>query len=227
MAKISTRVNAALANEVRVSNPLLSKGEPFYELDTGGFKVGNGEARYNDLDYAGIVREHYGPEGPQGEQGIQGNQGIQGIQGIQGETGVQGIQGETGPRGLPGEITEAELQAAIAAVVGSAPGALDTLDELAQALGDDPNFATTITNALAGKAALSHTHTAAQISDSTATGRALVTTASAAAARTTLAVPAFYAGLTPPTIWYGTYAEFNALPAATQNAVGFLAFIRS
>ncbi len=40
---------------------------------------------------------------------------------------------------------------AIAALVGSSPEALDTLNELAQALGNDPNFATTVTNALAGK----------------------------------------------------------------------------
>ena len=39
----------------------------------------------------------------------------------------------------------------VAALVNSAPGLLDTLDELAQALGDDPNFATTMTNALATK----------------------------------------------------------------------------
>jgi hypothetical protein len=40
---------------------------------------------------------------------------------------------------------------AIAALVNSAPGALDTLQELAQALGNDANFSTTVTNALAGK----------------------------------------------------------------------------
>ena len=40
---------------------------------------------------------------------------------------------------------------AIAALVNSAPGALDTLQELAQALGNDANFAATVTNALAGK----------------------------------------------------------------------------
>ncbi|QLW47337.1 phage tail protein [Enterobacter hormaechei] len=43
------------------------------------------------------------------------------------------------------------VQAAIAAFVDSSPGALDTLNELAKALGNDPNFATTMTNALAGK----------------------------------------------------------------------------
>ncbi|WP_247189575.1 phage tail protein [Escherichia coli] len=47
--------------------------------------------------------------------------------------------------------TTAFVKSAIAAMVGSAPAALDTLNELAAALGNDPNFATTITNALAGK----------------------------------------------------------------------------
>ncbi|EHW90503.1 bcv protein [Escherichia coli DEC10E] len=41
--------------------------------------------------------------------------------------------------------------AAIAALVDSSPDALNTLNELAAALGNDPNFATTMTNALAGK----------------------------------------------------------------------------
>ena len=39
----------------------------------------------------------------------------------------------------------------IASIVDSAPVTLDTLNELAAALGDDPNFATTVTNSLAGK----------------------------------------------------------------------------
>lgn len=45
------------------------------------------------------------------------------------------------------------VAAAVARLVDSSPGALDTLNELAKALGNDPNFATTIMNALAGKAA--------------------------------------------------------------------------
>lgn len=43
------------------------------------------------------------------------------------------------------------VQTAIAALVASAPGTLDTLKELAAALGNDPNFATTITNLIAEK----------------------------------------------------------------------------
>lgn len=41
-----------------------------------------------------------------------------------------------------------QVEAAIQKVIGSAPGVLDTLEEIAKALGDDPNFATTITNKL-------------------------------------------------------------------------------
>lgn len=89
--------------------------------------------------------------------------------------------------------TTAFVAAAIAALLNSAPGALDTLDELAAALGDDPNFATTVTNALAGKLAK-----ASNLSDLTdaaaartnlgagAVGAAVFQAATAAAIRTLL-----------------------------------------
>lgn len=51
------------------------------------------------------------------------------------------------------------VKSAIAALVASSPAALDTLNELAAALGNDPNFATTVTNALAGKQPLDSTLT--------------------------------------------------------------------
>lgn len=55
--------------------------------------------------------------------------------------------------------TTAFVKAAIAGLVGSSPAALDTLNELAEALGNDANFATTMTNALAGKQPLDSTLT--------------------------------------------------------------------
>ncbi|MGX5152717.1 phage tail protein [Enterobacter hormaechei] len=55
--------------------------------------------------------------------------------------------------------TTAFVKSALAALVGSSPAALDTLNELAAALGNDPNFATTMTNALAGKQPLDSTLT--------------------------------------------------------------------
>lgn len=51
------------------------------------------------------------------------------------------------------------VKSAIAALVASSPAALDTLNELAAALENDPNFATTVTNALAGKQPLDSTLT--------------------------------------------------------------------
>ncbi|EOK5788057.1 phage tail protein [Salmonella enterica subsp. enterica serovar Enteritidis] len=58
------------------------------------------------------------------------------------------------------QIANTEFVASsIAAIVDSAPAALDTLNELAAALGNDPNFATTMINALAGKQPLDNTLT--------------------------------------------------------------------
>ncbi len=69
--------------------------------------------------------------------------------------------------------TTAYVRTAVDNLVGAAPGALDTLDELAAALGDDANYATTITTALATKASTSHTH---GVADLTATGTPSSTT---------------------------------------------------
>lgn len=52
----------------------------------------------------------------------------------------------------PGDVTQADLDALEASILGAGvPAALDTLDELAAALGDDANFAATITTALANR----------------------------------------------------------------------------
>ncbi len=69
------------------------------------------------------------------------------------------------PTAAPGSNTTqlantAFVQAAIAALLNAAPAALDTLDELAAALGDDADFAATITTALAGKQGLAANLTA-------------------------------------------------------------------
>ena len=82
--------------------------------------------------------------------------------------------------------SNSEIQAAIAALVAASPAALDTLNELAAALGNDPNFATTIATQIGGKANTVHSHTAAQISDASALGRTILQAATAADARTAI-----------------------------------------
>lgn len=57
-------------------------------------------------------------------------------------------------RATLGAVTQADINTAITNLVASSPAALDTLNELAAALGDDPNFAATITATIALKATL-------------------------------------------------------------------------
>ena len=71
---------------------------------------------------------------------------------------VTSVNGYTGTVVLAasdvGAATSSDIDTAIANLVDTAPATLDTLNELAAALGDDPNFATTVTNSLATKAPL-------------------------------------------------------------------------
>ena len=71
---------------------------------------------------------------------------------------------------LNSKATPSDITTAINNLVASAPGALNTLDELAAALGDDANYAATITTALAGKAASSHSHTSSDLPANTVIG---------------------------------------------------------
>lgn len=50
-----------------------------------------------------------------------------------------------------GYVTQADIDASVSALVDSSPATLDTLNELAAALGDDANFSTTVTNSIATK----------------------------------------------------------------------------
>lgn len=117
-----------------------------------------------------------GPAGPPGAEGPPGDPGPPGPEGPQGPQGPEGTldaDEETNLPDLPaGTLTSADrpvyvdasddlpylgtfadlLTLASSSVVGDAPAGLDTLGELADAIGDDPAFSATVTAALAGKA---------------------------------------------------------------------------
>ena len=61
--------------------------------------------------------------------------------------------------------TEEQVKKLLSSLVNSAPETLDTLAELAQALGNDPNFATTISTLIGTKAPLIHKHVKEEITD--------------------------------------------------------------
>nr|WP_320141260.1 hypothetical protein [uncultured Cohaesibacter sp.] len=65
-------------------------------------------------------------------------------------TPTQGSQGIAGVV-VDAALMKASIDAAINALVGGAPGTLDQIHELADAIGDDPNFATTVANQIASK----------------------------------------------------------------------------
>jgi hypothetical protein len=70
-------------------------------------------------------------------------------------TGAQAIATVTGLQtALDSKATPADITTAINALINSAPSQLDTLNELAAALGNDANFASTVTAAIAAKATL-------------------------------------------------------------------------
>ncbi len=92
---------------------------------------------------------------------------------------------------LPGGgATEAYVDDAVAAattaIISGAPGALDTLDELAAAIADDPTFATTVTTALSGKQGSDADLTAIAALATASYGRSLLELVNAAAGRTAL-----------------------------------------
>lgn len=67
-------------------------------------------------------------------------------------TGEQAIGTITGlVDALAGKATPTDVAAALAGLVDSSPATLDTLNELAAALGDDPDFATTVSTALGNR----------------------------------------------------------------------------
>lgn len=128
-----------------------------------------------------------------------------------------------------GYATQTYVTTAIANLVDSAPAALDTLNELAAALGDDANFATTVTNALALKAplaspALTGTPTAPTAAADTNTTQIATTAYVVGQGYAKLSSPTFTGVPAAPTATSGTNTTQIATTAFVQTAIaGFQA----
>ena len=124
--------------------------------------------------------------------------------------------------------TTAFVTTAIAGVIDSAPGALDTLNELAAALGDDANFATTITNSIAAvQADVDQNEVDSDAAESALSGRldtleADPTTASAVALKADIASPALTGTPTAPTAAADTNTTQIATTAYVQTEMSDL-----
>jgi hypothetical protein len=131
------------------ANPTLSEGEVGFETDNNQFKIGDGVNQWADLAYfvnvdgLGDQLEDYVAVDEKGEPN--------GVATLDSSGQVPANQLGNATVDLSDYATEAYVDTAVSDLVASAPAALDTLNELAAALGDDANFATTVTTALGNK----------------------------------------------------------------------------
>jgi hypothetical protein len=146
-----------------LANPILAEGEIGFETDTNQFKLGDGVNRWDDLAY--FVNAD-GLSGSLDDYILLEEKGVAlGVATLDEEGQVPSEQLGNATVDLTGYATEEYVGDAISALVDSAPETLDTLNELAAALGDDENFATTVTDLIAGKADADHTHEMSDITD--------------------------------------------------------------
>ena len=124
---ITTRIanKYDLAQNWSANNPVLLAGEIGIELDSNTnsmkIKVGNGSTSWNNLPY------------------------------ITTEAIVDAVMSDTSTRPVQNKVAKEYIDASIANLVASAPGTLNTLNELANALGNDEAFAATVTTQIAAK----------------------------------------------------------------------------
>lgn len=142
---------------------------------------------------------------------------------VAGEIGLDGGGNVTMTVSVPGlaskadsanAVTPAQLEARIQKVIGAAPGVLDTLEEFATAMGNDPNFAATITTLLSGKADKATTYTI-----TAADGKFLLKTGKAADSSLLGGnSPAYYASAASVVSLEGSVADsFQQLATAFNN----------
>lgn len=187
---MQTRIKSATAYEVNQSNPILEAGEPFYELDSGALKIGDGQTRYNDLKYTGVMivdgqlklsgevaTWETLPTAPVAREGdlylVKFDERVYAFVGgawqakgtgvqIRGPQGVQGLQGIQGIQGVKGDKGDTGSQGT-QGVKGDTGLKGDKGDK-----GDPGDVSTTDPRLSDARTPLTHTHTEAQVTGLTA-----------------------------------------------------------
>lgn len=129
------------ASQWTIADPVLAAGEIGVESDTAKFKIGDGINTWSTLDYfsatpdlTGYATEAYADQ-------------------AEADAISTAASDATTKANTAESNANSYTDTAISNLVDSAPGTLDTLNELAAALNDDANFSATITNSIASKQA--------------------------------------------------------------------------
>jgi hypothetical protein len=220
------------------SNPILRAGEIGIETDTNKMKIGTGSAAWNSISvYANITPSGLDALLANKQDVISGvsNTEIGYLDGVTSAIQTQ-IDAKaalnsptfTGTPTLPtGTIattqtagnnttavaTTAFVTTAVANLIDSAPGALDTLNELAAAMGDDANFATTLTTSISSKIAKS---------DITAKGAILIGTGAGTYTSQTVGTNGQVLTANSAQADGVEWTTLNALPSQSGNAGKYL-----
>lgn len=140
------------------SNPTLGSGEIGFETDTGKFKVGDGITLWNNLSYfisqdqITIMNQDYATESYVDTSIENSTVDLSIAAGTGIDWNVETSQFDIDSTIATKDYADESAATAISLLIDSAPEALNTLNELSSALGDDQNYASTVTLALSGKA---------------------------------------------------------------------------
>ena len=143
------------------ANPVLAVGEQGYETDTRKMKIGNGSSTWNALSYfadtssldAATLDGLDSTDFATAAQGALADSAIQSadLATVATSGSYTDLSDQPSIPSITGLATETYVTTAVSNLVDTAPAALDTLNELAAALGDDADFAGTVTTSLSTK----------------------------------------------------------------------------
>ena len=147
------QVRRGTAAQWTSANPTLAAGELGFESDTNKFKIGSGSTAWASLSYAALQSSDIAELSQDAiDSALTAGTGITKTYNDAANTLTLAVDTSTIATKT---YADSAVSTGVASLIASAPSTLDTLNELAAALGNDANYASTITTALGLKAPLS------------------------------------------------------------------------